>query len=148
VSGTEFGMVPGAVGPAGGVLAGSFPNPSFASPPLQRQAGTVAAGFALQNATPNILTWTAPNDGQIHRFFLIGALEVTSAQTGGGVGVTFTLPDGSAASPTWVAGNNAAGITFPNFRSGLVQAGTTVTLLQSSAQTLGAAVVHAEIWAA
>jgi hypothetical protein len=119
----------------------------FAPQGLQSVGITPAAGFALQNGTPNIFSWTAPNDGKTHRFFLIGAKEVTIAETGGAVGVTFTLPDGTAASPTWVAGNNGVGITMPNYRSGLVQPGTTVTLAQTGALTLGASLIHAEMWA-
>jgi hypothetical protein len=112
---------------------------------LALQAATPVAGFALQNATPTILTWTAPNDGALHRVLLMINLHVTSAETGGSIGVTIPLPDGSSLTPTINAGGFGAGVqayTYTDF----VKAGGTTTFSQTGALTGGAATVWAEIW--
>lgn len=109
-------------------------------------ASTGVNGFALQNATPNILTWTAPNDGQMHRVFLNAFIVVGAAQTGGAVTMNTTVPGGVASNPVVFAG----GLTGNQSQwfNRLIAPGTTVTLVQSSAQTAGAATVYAELWAA
>jgi len=114
---------------------------------LALAATTGAAGVALQNGTPTFLTWTAPNDGQMHRFHVVSSLDVTVAETGGNVQVAFTLPDGSAGTfaqhgPNLAVSTNRSGPT-----GSTVQAGTTVTVRQSTALTLGAAQMWAELWA-
>ncbi len=110
------------------------------------QAATVAAGFALQNATPTILTWTAPNDGALHRFTLVTVQHVTSAETGGAVSLSFTAPDGTAVTGVSVyAGGSGTGVSAASFDR-LIQANTTVTVAQSSALTAGAALVWAQLW--
>lgn len=116
---------------------------------LQLMATTGLAGFALQNATPTIQSWTAPNDGNLHRAQIFAVQHVVSTETGGGVQVVYTLPDGTVAAPhTALAGGAAAGDgILQNNLCILVQAGTTVTVKQASALTAGAAVVWAEIWA-
>jgi hypothetical protein len=112
---------------------------------LELQASTGPDGFALQNGTPTILSWTAPNDGQMHRVLLLAGLNVTSDETGGQVKLTLTQPDGSTRGPTIFSAAQSAG-TQGVIQDGLVKAGSTVTLAQSSALTGGAAVVFAELW--
>jgi hypothetical protein len=114
---------------------------------LALQAATPLAGFALQNATPNILTWTAPADGQQHRVLVLGEVRVTSAQTGGAIGLTFTYPDGSA-SPSASVNAGGSGTGYHGLANSvfLVAPGTTVTLAQTSAQSAGAAILYAELW--
>jgi hypothetical protein len=128
-------LQPFADAPILGLLASTFPL-----------SGT--AGFALQNGTPNILTWTAPNDGALHRVALFAVKHVTSTETGGVIAVTYTLPDGTAsAAHTLLGGSQASGDLVP---SGaflvLVEANTTVTVKQNSALTGGASIMWAEIW--
>ena len=116
---------------------------------LVLQAATPAAGYTLINGTGNIITWTAPNDGAVHRFLVVTILDVTSAQTGGQISATSTMPNAAASSQILYPGGQAGGAHTPgsgNFPQ-QVQAGTTVTISQSSALTLGAAVLWAEIWA-
>jgi hypothetical protein len=111
-------------------------------------ASTGVAGFALQNATPTILTWTAPNDGNLHRVFPFAAAHITVAETGGAVTLNYTLPDGFADGHTVIAANQAAGDTF--LAGALlvpVKAGSTVTIAQATALTVGACTVWAELWA-
>ena len=59
-------------------------QPFATAPNLGLLASTFAAGglagFALQNATPNILTWTAPNDGNYHRVVVAASIGVTSSR--------------------------------------------------------------------
>jgi hypothetical protein len=109
------------------------------------QAATPVAGFALQNATPTILSWTAPNDGNQHRVLLIGSVNVTSAETGGAVTANVTPPGGgSPAVPQILAGGQAAG-NHVGLNAAIVEAGSVVTV-QQSALTVGAATAWVEIW--
>jgi hypothetical protein len=119
----------------------------YATPALGLLAATPAAGFALQNATPTILTWTAPNDGNLHRVIVVGELIVTSGQTGGAVSLEFTDPGGTARTRTVWAGGLSSG--YNNVPVGLLQtveAGTTVSVVQTSAQSGGAATTWSELW--
>lgn len=134
-------------GAAGGVLSGTYPNPGFASPqPLQRQADTGAAGFALQNGTPTIISWTAPNDGADHRVLVFGEIHVSLAETGGQVSVSATSPGANAMTFTLDGGAHAASDNPFTARLLVIGAGTTVSVAQSTALTAGAATVWAEIW--
>lgn len=110
---------------------------------LEASAG--AAGFALQNATPTIATWTTPNDGKVHRALLIASLDVTSAATGGTISITYTMPDGNSHTSTVFATSQTAGghIAVTGVS---VEANTAVSVTQSAALTAGAATLWAEIW--
>lgn len=111
-------------------------------------ATTGVNGFMLQNATPNILSWTAPNDGNMHRLIVFATLHVTSSETGGKVVLNFTAPDGGTGSNSMTAGGTAAGVFATDVPFCVcAEAGTTATLAQATALTAGAAVVWAEIWA-
>lgn len=112
---------------------------------LNKQAATPAAGFALQNATPTIIQWTAPNDGQLHRVEVFLTVNVSSAETGGGIQWTYTDPAGGTKSVNMNGGGQAAG-SYHDLDGGVVGAGTTVSISQSSALTAGAANAYAEIW--
>ena len=114
---------------------------------FQLVAATPQAGFALVNGTPNIISWTAPNDNQNHVVLVFGSLHVTTAETGGAISLNYAPPSG-ATSATLSAGGSGGG-TFP-FGSlpVVVGPGTTVSVQQSSALTLGAATAWSEIWAA
>lgn len=115
-------------------------------PALQLQATTGPAGYALANGTGNIVTWAVPNDGALHRFLIVANLLVTSAETGGAVGLSALLsPSGASHSPGLLAGGAAAGLTQVN-NAYFAQAGSVVTLAQTSALTAGAAVLWAELW--
>lgn len=110
------------------------------------QAATPAGGFALQNATPVILTWTAPNDGLLHRVMVAGSLFAVAAETGGNVNLLYTDPAGNANSvPIWAGGLTGANSPTAKFVS--VKAGTTVTLQQTVALSAGGpTMVWAELW--
>ena|SRR5215472_95885 len=113
---------------------------------LSKVAGTPNAGFALQNATPTIISWSVPNDGNQHRFVIVATINVTLAETGGTVTGNFTIA-GIATTPQLTAGGSAAGIVNPNYRGGICDPNTTVSVVQSTALTAGAAVIFVEIWA-
>lgn len=124
-------------------------QPFAVAPVLGLLATTGVAGFALQNATPAILTWTAPADGNLHRVLVFANGDVTVATTGGAVGIALTLPDGTAVANSILAGTQ--GVSHLNISGAgnatfFVKAGTTVTLSQTSAMTAGAEVVYAELW--
>lgn len=104
-------------------------------------------GFALQNATPPILAWTAPSDGNLHRVTVIGTLDVTSGETGGAIHVALTAPDGTVTnSPVVSNGGLAAGAYALTTVTLLCKAGTSVTVQQQSALTAGAALAWFELW--
>lgn len=118
------------------------------SPQLQLVATIGLTPFAKQNGTPILLSYTFPNDGQMHRFMVIASEHVTVAETGGGVGLNLNVPDGTAqnAGTALFAGAKTIG-AYHATDAGLVQAGSTLQVDQSSALTAGASVVWAEIWA-
>jgi hypothetical protein len=113
---------------------------------LQQTTGT--SGYTLIDGTGNVMPgWTVPNDGAIHRALICGETDVTSAETGGQLQVTFIAPNGANASVTVDAGGHgSAGITPFTVVYAAVEAGSTVTVVQRTALTAGAAVAWAEIW--
>lgn len=113
---------------------------------LALQKSTGAAGFALQNATPTILSWTAPNDGQIHRIQTFIIENVSVANTGGALSLTATDPGGNALNTQLDAGTHGVSEVQPSNKLIPIGPGSTVSIVQSSAQTAGAATVWAEIW--
>lgn len=113
---------------------------------LSLQAATPAAGFALTGGTPTLLTWTPPADGKQHRVKIFASMHVTVATTGGEVDVDFNLPDGTGTSEQIYTASQGTGAPWPNEVSRVVQGGTPVTVVQSSALTAGAALVWVEVW--
>ena len=111
-------------------------------------ATTGAAGAALQNATSTLLSWTAPDDGQLRAVSLAAVLDVTVAESGGALALASTA-SGSipATSQTVNAGGGAIGTYVASTSSVVVGPGATVTLSQTSALTAGAATVFAVILA-
>lgn len=125
-------------------------DPFAVAPLLGLLATTGPGGFALVNGTPAIITWTAPNDGQLHRVQVTALAHVTSAETGGQVNLTYFAPFAGATLHTTTVlaaglGTDTAGQvnTLPFVT---VQPGTVVSIAQGSALTAGAATVWAEIW--
>jgi hypothetical protein len=123
--------------------------PYAVAPIMGLLAATPVAGFPLVNGTPAIITWTAPNDGQLHRVLVVANADVTVITVGGAVGIGLTLPDGTVVANSIFPATQAVGhlniggagnATFP------VKPGSTVTLSQTSALTSGAEVVWAELW--
>lgn len=122
--------------------------------PFYLAATTGAAGFALQNATPTIVSWTAPNDGQLHSVNLSVKLNVGSGMTGGTAGVQVTEL-GSASADTSITVFNAKASTgwfhFPDNPAPdvwLIGPGATIAVVQLAALTAGAATLYANIYVA
>lgn len=137
------GTVTGSLTVTGSVNAGSSPG----GPLWELVGATPAAGFALQNATPNILTLTSPNDGNNHRYKLVCNWHVTTAETGGACTLTYHAEDGSTGVSTFKAGGQGAGDFLPNGPQEFVTGpNQTVTVAQSSALTVGATQLWAELW--
>lgn len=120
--------------------------------PVQiRVATTGPAGFALQNATPTILTWTAPSDALTHMVEVFAWKRVATTETGGACTLKITEQGGAiVTNGTAMFAGGAANADYP-FPAGttqfLVNAGAIVELDQTSALTGGASTVFAEIWA-
>lgn len=113
------------------------------APTFQRVATTGPGGFALTAGTPTILTWTAPNDGQLHSAYSTGYSVVSSNLTGGAV----NLASGTV-SQNFLAGGAAAGTYGPATNQVIaVQPGGTVSLVQAVGVSGGAATVYANLWA-
>lgn len=115
-----------------------------------RVATTGNSGAALINGTQDILTWTAPSDGNKHRVSIYFNAAVTSAKTGGHVIFQSTI-GGKTGWTNLMAGGEAIG-GWPNGSSSagapvMVDPGTTVKLTQDTAMTAGACTVFAEMWA-
>ena len=145
ISGAPVAAAPN--GPAGGILSGTYPNPGFApaDAPLLLQATTGVGGFALTAGTPNILSWTAPNDGQVHRIILVAKINAVS-EVGGQLNVSGDIPGGASYNQQVLAGSLGSGVGTAAPISFLVQAGTTITLALATALTGGSATVYAEFW--
>lgn len=112
-------------------------------------ASTPLTGYTLVNATnTTMLSWTSPNDGQIHRLTLVFILHVTSSETGGAIAFNSFVPDGTAIGAVPVsAGGVVTG--FGQFqREQLVGPNVTSTVVQTTALTVGAAVAWAQFWVA
>jgi hypothetical protein len=118
-------------------------------PALGLQATTGAAGFALVNGTPTIITWTAPSDGNLHRFMIFSSIYVPVTTTGGSILAQYTKPGaaGQVSHTLYPASVAAPGdILASNKYLELIAPGTTVSILQTSAMTAGTATLWAEIW--
>jgi hypothetical protein len=128
----------------------AFYPSALAGDSLELIATTGVDGFALEDSTPTILSWTAPDDGDLHRFFVTSVLHVTSAETGGAIQLQWPLPDGTANTDSLYAGNLGAGIAVGP-AAGIfmqpIEPGGTVNLVQLNALTAGAATLWAELWA-
>jgi hypothetical protein len=114
---------------------------------LFRQASTAVAGYSLPDSTGNIITWTAPSDGLLHRVQVYASLHVTSAETGGIIIISYTLPDGSTAGPVLFNGGLSAATYQPFALPVVIEAGSTFAVQQNTALSVGAALLWAEIWA-
>jgi hypothetical protein len=124
-------------------------------PSLQLKIATPAAGTALINGTPDILTWQAPNDGLLHRFVIFARLIVSADLTGGQIYVQLanaSLPHAGNGSGTEIWGSGKGGGDYFLNRDGvsdfksILGPGETVKITQNTAVIAGAAVLYAEIW--
>ena len=114
---------------------------------LVLQAATPVGGYVLVNGTGTVISWTAPNDGKQHRVVIPQAMDVISAMTGGNINLSITMPDGTASVFTAFAPASPTGFNFSAYGpSMIVEAGTAVSLIQSSPLTVGSAKLWAEIW--
>jgi hypothetical protein len=135
-----------AIGAAGTSLQSNGTLPSW-QPALVLQATTGTGGYALVNGTGNVISWTAPSDGALHRVMLFTTLHVTTTEVGGGISVTFNTPDGTSTTQTIYGAAQTSGVPGATTRVQLIEAGSTITISQTSALTSGASVLWAEIWA-
>ncbi len=109
-------------------------------------AGTSLAGYPLVNGTGTILSWTAPDDGQLHRVSVAGSLNVNSAETGGLVQLVAVDPAGGTSYSEVAPAGAAAGSHVVATPIVIVGPGTVVAVKQESALTAGAATLWAELW--
>lgn len=100
-------------------------------------ARTPAAGIALVNGTPNLLTWTTPNDGQIHTFMVSGGSNTTVAATGGAIQIQWTT-FGVVQITQIDAGGHGVGIFQIFLSPRMADPNTQVVISQQTALTAGA----------
>lgn len=121
-------------------------SPALAATSLQLLTSTPVAGFALQNGTPIILTWTAPNDGNPHRVLIVATLDVSVVEVGGLVQMRTLDPAGVVVfSQVFAAGQAVGGHNA--LVGAVVQPGQAASLNQTNALTSGASTIWADIWA-
>lgn len=114
----------------------------------QLQASSGPAGMALVNATPTFLSWTAPNDGNLHRFTIELELVVATLEVGGQISVSRGTPGTNAVTvfASALAAGSYSGHSVAFALQGLLQPGDTILVNQSAALTSGAATLYGEIW--
>ena len=120
-------------------------NPLFAGVVLQ--ATTPTTGVALINGTQDFLTWTAPNDGNLHRILVFGNKITTVNETGGTISAVLppsinTTVIGATTAGTWPFGVFGGA----QFYGCLVPAATQFKISQTAALTAGASKFYGEIW--
>lgn len=102
-------------------------------------ARTPSAGFPLSAvATPTLLTYTTPNDGQVHQVNIALGLYVSVVEVGGGVSVNATIL-GQPYFNGLLPGAEGVGV-HDGTLSIPCDPNTTVTVVQQAALTSGAAV--------
>lgn len=106
-------------------------------------ARTVTGGFALQNGTPGILTFTTPNDGQMHAYDVAAVLNVTTLEVGGAVTLQWHA-GGLSYTQTMFASALAVG-TYTFSQNIVCDPNTVVQVQQTAALTSGAASTLAAI---
>ena len=143
-----------AVGSANQVLGVSGGVPAWQAG-IGLQATTGYTGYTLINGTGTIVSWTAPNDGALHRFEIFARLIVSSNLTGGAIfagngGTVLTGGTINSGAFLWSA-NQGAGDYFLTKTSlgvsGILGPAEQIYIKQSTAITGGAAILYAEIWA-
>lgn len=135
----------------GGEFPGAPPPPAVTGA-VKQAASTIGTGFAMQNASDvTILQYTAPNDGKVHQVLLAMQIIAGAAGSTGGA-IVYIYTQGGTQFITSLSGgglsaNQVVGLNA-NFVSLAVDPGTTVTLQQQTAVTVGAAKVYAALSAA
>jgi hypothetical protein len=139
------------VGSAGGVVNYTAATGYWGVGSLGLVATTGAGGYALTNGTAAILSWTAPNDGLMHRAQVFASLHVTATETGGAVSTITTLPDSTANTVRVFTTNQTSGVYYPISQTCptefLIKANSTISFNQTTALSGGTAVTFAELWA-
>ena len=133
--------------------AGGTPGTWIGS--LGLQATTGISGYTLVNGTGTIVAWTAPADGNLHRFVIFARLIVSSSLTGGAIFAGnggAILTGGTVNSGAFLWNNNqGAGDYFLTKSTlatdGILGPAEQISVKQTAAATGGAGIVYAEIWA-
>jgi len=126
-------------------------HPLAPVPGLAVLAATPAAGYTMINGTGTIITWTAPNDGNLHYVLVFSIKHVTSNETGGDVNLAFTNPAGGTKTTDFIGAGKTIddyACDFPQWQFLVTTGGGTVTLAQNTALTGGASKVYAALWGA
>lgn len=116
---------------------------------LLKVADAGNSGVALINGTQTFCSYTTPNDGNLHPVIVMFDLVVSSTQTGGATGLTFTDAGGNVRTNFQILGGaQATGLHLWGFNNFLAAANTSFAVVQVSAQTGGASVAYAQVFAA
>lgn len=131
---------------AGRALVGTGPGAAAWTAIPQIVAITPAGGIGLINGTQNLLQYTTPNDGRQHLIVVSAVANITVAETGGTVVINYTV-GGTNGQPQLLAGNTAPQLLAANQNAFMADPNTTVTIIQSTALTAGAATFFGAILA-
>jgi len=110
-------------------------------------ARTPPGGYTLVGSITPIYRVTPPNDGLEHLYAVQGIVNVTSAQTGGQIRVSYYIA-GTPQNVVLDAGAHAAGqypFTTSLFMADASVPGPSIVLSQNQPLTAGAAVLYAQI---
>lgn len=115
------------------------------------QATTGNTGYTLVNSTGTVITYTTPNDGNVHRVILYALIHVSSNETGGQITITYTGPQAGATVHTTTVfaaalSSDTAGQPAASPIQVIVGPNTAVSVLQATALSGGAAVAWCELW--
>src|SRR6516165_3274922 len=113
-----------------------MPFTPFLGGQLPRATLGGTAGLLLPNSTGDLLTWTAPNDGQVHLVLVMAEYQCSVIEVGGNIVLNWTQPNGNVVTGT----NNifAAGRSVGSGQTNLTvhaAPGTVVAVHQQSAVT-------------
>jgi len=111
---------------------------------FQKLYSTPVAGFPLQNATPTLFSWQVPNDESLRVVVSYTNKIVSSAETGGTIVLQFNDMNGTLRNAIIDPGGRGTGF-FQDSEVVYPQPGSVVSLKQTSALTLGASSLWAEL---
>jgi trimeric autotransporter adhesin len=116
---------------------------------LSQVATTGLTGVALVNGTGNLsgMTWTAPNDGNLHRVLLLATTVASGSPSGGIIQASYTDPSNTARASQGAFATQASGYNYPSQFVWMIYPNTTFLLKQTSPLTAGSATLYGDIWA-
>jgi hypothetical protein len=103
---------------------------------------------ALVNGTQDIVTWTAPNDGNLHSVIFTYRENCTANETGGQIYVMVYDSANNVVCGSQVSGGGTfSGQYIRSTEAPAIRPGERVALYQYTPVSAGAMTIYAELWA-